>query len=98
MKVYPTDSLRYENVIIQLTSADKMLPKTKKVSFSTGVVFYIGEDPYWKIYRAETWAKIQADRLRFQERISHLENILSPVLAEEHRRAIIIKNGLMGSL
>lgn len=75
-----------------------MTSHKKEVRFSSSVIFYIGESPDWKEYREEEWQRIQADNLRFKERILHLSTIISPVLTSEHRHRIIQRNGCLRPL
>ncbi len=75
-----------------------MTRNNKKVDFSPSVIFYIGETPDWREYRREEWQKIQADNLRFKEKIIHLSDIISPVLTKEHRLRICKRNGVLWSI
>ncbi len=75
-----------------------MTPSSKKVQFSHKVIFYIGESPNWRLYRTEEWQRIQADNLRFKERILQISSIISPVLTYEHRQRIIKRNGCLWTL
>jgi hypothetical protein len=45
--------------------------------------------------RRGEWMQASIDRCRFQRRIEQLSDILSPVLTEEHRQRIVLRNVLI---
>lgn len=55
----------------------------RKVHFGWTVIHYFSETPEESAYRNKYWENFALDQLRFQERIQHMEDILSPLILKQ---------------
>lgn len=57
------------------------------VRFSFATIFYISEDKEWAFYRKSDQLAVIADKIRFKERVEHLNLILGPILFKRASKA-----------
>lgn len=65
--------------------------KKKVVHFNDKIIYHyiISWKFAYKEARKSSWETYTRDRIRFNKRISHIENILTPILDIKHREYIL---------
>ncbi|KAI1309416.1 hypothetical protein HDE_00109 [Halotydeus destructor] len=72
------------------TDSEAKLGERRIVNFCTELVCIISfeDDEDSRAARKGSWETLATDRQRFMDRISNLEKIISPILANEHREKV----------